>query len=460
MGIGPWNTRPGPYSSPAAYTDEGWIPYSWPLNFGQIGYDPIPGGWNSVVYSCIMLYAKTIAQLPGEHRITLDDNGTETINTSSLSRILKMPNDYQTRSDFIMNMVVALLAEGNAYALALRNDRFEVASLHQMQSKACRGLVGPEGEIFYSIGGNSVLDYRLDPEFQNGQRWIVPQRDILHIKGPAPRDPLVGESPLVAAGLPTAANTGGLAHFWRFFQNMSRPSGVLQTEATLTKTQVDDLRTRWEEVTTGANIGKVPILTNGLSWQQTAMNSTDMQIAEAMKMSKADIAMIFGVPLALINDMTGATWNNVENLIMMWLRQGLGFYLEHIELAFDKLFRIELTKEYTEFQVDALLRPDFRSRIEGLTKAVQGGIYSPNEARARENLPEVEDGDGPRVQQQLVPLSYGAGMQPPAPPGSAPSPPANDNTGGSADGGDGSGDSQAAALDLMLDGAIQRGMRE
>jgi len=428
------------------------------MNYGQVGYDPIPSGWNAVVYSCIMLYAKTIAQLPGLHNMSKDDGGTETISTSALSRILKMPNDYQTRSDFMMNMVVSLLSEGNAYAIALRNERFEVASLHQFLSRSCRALVGPTGEIFYSVGGNSVMDYRMDPDFESGKRWIIPQRDVLHIKGPAPRDPLVGESPLVAAGLPTAANTGGLTHFWRFFQNMSRPSGVLSTKATLTKAQVDELRARWEEVTTGINIGKVPILTHDLQWTPMHMNSADMQIAEALKMSKADIAMIFGVPLALINDMTGATWNNTENLIMMWLRQGLGFYLEHIELAFDKLFRIELTKEYTEFQVDTLLRSDFKTRIEGLTKAVQGGVYAPNEARRREGLASVDHGDDPRVQQQLVPLSYGAELQPPAPgAASPPAPPASEE--GTEEEEEVAAEEAARSLDLMLGGAINRGMQ-
>ncbi|MNL71972.1 hypothetical protein D3C87_1972090 [compost metagenome] len=36
---------------------------------------------------------------------------------------------------------------------------------------------------------------------------------------------------------------------------------------------------------------------------------------------------------------------------------------------------------------------------------MQGGILSPDEARAAEDLPKVPFGDEPRVQQQVVPLS-------------------------------------------------------
>jgi HK97 family phage portal protein len=312
------------------------------------------------------------------------------------------------------------LEEGNAYALAIRNNRFEVDQLHQFDSRSTRAYVSQTGEIFYSVGGNPVMDYRQDPAFAAGTRWIVPARDVLHIKGPAPKDPLHGESPLVAGGLPIWMNSGGSNYFMRFFQNMSRPSGVIETDNTLTGQQANELRARWEEHTKGVNIGGTPILTMGMKWKPMGMTSQDAQIAEAMKMSVADIARLFGVPLALIDSMEGSTYSNVEQLIMVWLRQGLGFYIDNIELAFDKLFAIERTTEYTEFNVDALLRPDFKSRVEGLTRAVQGGIYAPNEARKIEGLAAAKDGDEPRVQMQVVPLSVNA--EKPEPPKPAPAP--------------------------------------
>lgn len=429
MGLGPWSGSPGPPGGTMYATNEGWISSSWGMNFGQLAYDPIKGGWNSVVYACICRYAFTIAQLPGYHQRALDNNGTETIITSALSRILKKPNAYQTRSDFMRNMVFSLLAEGNSYAVGLRNNRQEVAELHQMPSSGCRVLYGPPfdgapygqpGEIFYSIGGNPILNFWDDPAYASGQRWIVPQRDILHFCGPSrPDDPLRGESPLVAGGLPVALSSGAGGMLAGFFANAARPSGVLSTDLTLTKEQVTELRARWNEHTTGAGAGGTPILTAGLKWDKVSLSAQEMQIAEQMKMSKEDIAMIFGIPLALINDMSGATWNNTEQLIMAWLRMGLGYYVDQIELAYDRMFQIELTPEYTYLDIDeALLRPDFKTRIEGLKNAVQGGIYSPNEARKREGLPKAKDGDEPRVQQQVVPLSAWDAAPPktPAPP--------------------------------------------
>jgi hypothetical protein len=62
-------------------------------------------------------------------------------------------------------------------------------------------------------------------------------------------------------------------------------------------------------------------------------------------------------------------------------------------------------------------------RVEALARGVQGGIYSPNEARSLEDLPAAKDGDEPRVQQQVIPLSFAS--NPPAPPAPQSPPPAD-----------------------------------
>ena len=81
--------------------------------------------------------------------------------------------------------------------------------------------------------------------------------------------------------------------------------------------------------------------------------------------------------------------------------------------------------EYVEFDTAALLRSAFKDRIEGLARAVQGGILAPNEARNLEGYGDVEHGDEPRVQQQVVPLSAAEAIPTtPGPPGAPGAPPA------------------------------------
>jgi hypothetical protein len=84
--------------------------------------------------------------------------------------------------------------------------------------------------------------------------------------------------------------------------------------------------------------------------------------------------------------------------------------------------------DYLELDTAALERSQLKDRIDALARGVQGGIYSPNEARALEDLPAAEAGDEPRVQQQVVPLSAWdkapLAPPPPAAPAAPPAPPA------------------------------------
>ena len=88
----------------------------------------------------------------------------------------------------------------------------------------------------------------------------------------------------------------------------------------------------------------------------------------------------------------------------MWLSISLGSLLESIERSLDKAFNLS-ANEYIELDVSALLRTDFSGRIDGYTKGIQGGLYTPNEAREKEGLSPVESGDIPYLQAQMTPLS-------------------------------------------------------
>jgi HK97 family phage portal protein len=240
------------------------------------------------------------------------------------------------------------------------------------------------------------------------------------------RNPLRGESPLVSAYLDAATGQSIRMQQYIFYQNAAKPGYVLSTDLTFDKDQVSALRDRWTEQTTGANIGGTPILTGGLKPVQIPVaNMRDAQLADVLKLTDQDIAMAFRVPPQLVGLQSGRTsmgHANTEVMMQSWISQGLGFCLNHIEEAFGQIFGLAgQPDEYVEFDTAVLLRSAFKDRIEGLARAVQGGIMSPNEARNKEDLDSVPFGDEPRVQQQVVPLSA-AGKIPASP--AAPSAPA------------------------------------
>lgn len=415
--------RPGPWYLPVTH---GWLPDNVgdSINWWQNGFSPLLASADlAIIEACVSAYSQTCAMCPGDHWRSKPNGGRERVTTSSLSRLLRYPNDYQTMSDFLLNAVRQLYLQGNAYALALRNSRYEIDQLHLMDNRYCRALIDGEGEVHYQLGGNWIVQNRFGP------LATVPQRDVLHFKLHCDqlRNPLLGQTPLVAAYLDTLTEMSIKQQQFQFYQKQAKPGYVLSTDLILTKDQVSALRDRWTEQSTGRNVGGTPILGGGLKPVQIPVtNWRDSQLAELLKLSDQDIAMAFRVPPQIIGiPVPHMTHGGTEAIMQSWVASGLGFCLNHIEETIGQCFGLKgQPDEYVEFNTEALLRSAFKDRIEGLTRAVQGGIFSPNEARNREDLPSVKFGDEPRVQQQVVPLSAADKIEAPASPKPAPSAPA------------------------------------
>lgn len=417
---GEGNYHRGPYS-----VSGGWLPDSWGQywNFWQMDLDPLSGGGNATVEACVWAYIRAIAQLPGYHRRDQANGGVDTVGSSALARLLINPNWYQTASDWMTHLVRSLLLTGNSYHLAERNQRNEVTALHWMNSRSCHvNVVKVDGqimnEVFYALGDNPLID-------SNDSRQIVaPARDVLHIKLETPRHPLIGESWL-------ACLAGELANRQAINQAAVnfRPSGILYPppEQQYTPEQSETLRQQFREKTSGQNAGGAPVLTKGIRYEQVSMSQEDARIISQLKLSDQAIARVFGVPAMLIGLSDGGTAvKTAEAEMQSWLSSGLGWLINHIEESIDKFIGLDGIQagEYSEFDTRALLRSQFRDRLEGLVRGVQGGIYSPNEARALEGYAAVKAGDEPRVQQQVVPLSFAS--EPPPPPAPPAPPPSSD----------------------------------
>jgi HK97 family phage portal protein len=418
--------RPGPYM-----LSDGWLSASvgryW--NYWQSGHNLQPyGSQSAMLEACVSAYSQTVPMCPGDHWRALDNGGRERVTNSALSRIMRRPNDYQSISDFLLNLTRRLYERGETFALAVRNNRAEIIELHLMREGVPQ--IAEDGSIFYSLHGNQVVEQRLDITYP------VPARDVLHVRLHTPRHPLKGASPILAAALDLAMNNAALGQQVSFYINQARPSFLLTTDQILTQAQAKELRAWWNEQTQDENVGGTPILTGGLKAQPIATTAVDAQLAEMLKMSDQNIALAMRIPLAILG-VGGTIYASTELLMQSWIASGLGFTLNHIEEAFGQLFGLKgVPDEYLELDTKALLRSAYRERIEALSRGVISGIYSPDEARAEEDLPAVPGGYGrqPRVQQQVVPLSYGADLQPPSPQPALPPPaPVNPDDGSAAD---------------------------
>ena len=346
------------------------------------------------VYACVMAISRAVSQCYPEH-IKNRDGDFSKVTTSAAYRVLNNPNSYQTGPEFLLNLMATALFEGEAFCVVRRNDRYEISEIHLLPRGCCSPFITDDKEIFYSVGESPLAPGGID--------YLAPQRDILHLKFHTPRHPLIGESPIKAAAMAVGINVELSKNQAAFFAHMSRPSGILSTDMKLTAQQMAELRAAFEAQSKDMNAGRIPILGGGMSWQPLGITSQDAQVVQAQRMSIEEICRVFGVPPPLIGDLSNATLSNAETMIQHFLSMGLGSYLEGVERAFDRLFGLG-ANEYVELDTAALLRTDFAGRIDGLTKAVQGGLMTPDEARAREGLNKIKGGDSAFLQRQMVPI--------------------------------------------------------
>jgi HK97 family phage portal protein len=376
---------------------------------GLYGLGPLEDGWQRnlevsayaarhipAVYACVMASARAVSSCYPQHKILLANSGEEVSKTSPAYRFFRKPNSYQTWPQFILGVIAAMLFDGEAFCQIVRDQRNVVIAMHLLPRGNCSPVVAEDGSVFYSVGAN--------PMVPDKGSYVAPAREIVHFRQHTPRHPLIGESPVKAAALSCGINVALSQTQAAFFRNMNRPSGVLTTDQTLTAAQMVQLREAFDKQSALWAKGGLPILSSGLSFVPLSVNSVDAQLIESQRMSIADIARVYGTPLAIIGEMGGATFNNTEALINHWLAISLGALLENVERSLDDALGLQ-DAEFCELDTTALLRLDYSGRIDALTRATQGGLMAPNEARAREGLAAVEGGDQPFMQAQNTPVN-------------------------------------------------------
>jgi HK97 family phage portal protein len=130
------------------------------------------------------------------------------------------------------------------------------------------------------------------------------------------------------------------------------------------------------------------------------------QLVEARRFQVEEIARVYRLPPAFLQDLTHGTFSNVEqqdlNLVKHLIAQLARQAEDELNL---KLFGADKNSRYIEHNLDGLLRGDFKSRIEAMARGIQSGQLLPDEARELENRPPVEGGDRAYIQGATVPLT-------------------------------------------------------
>ena len=294
----------------------------------------------ATVYACVRLLAETIASLPLHlYRFTEKGDGKERATDHPLYKILyRQANPEMTSFSFREAMMMHLLLWG-----------------------------------------------------------IIFQRDeILHIPGLG-FNGLVGFSPIAmmknALGTTLAVEKYGSS----FFRNGAQPAGVLEHPGVLKDPQ--KIRDNWMNAYGGANNAhKVAVLEEGMAYKPISLPPEDSQFLSTREFGVEEICRIFRVPPHMVQDLKRATFNNIEHQSIDFVMHTIMPWLVRIEQAIikDVLIEEEQDTYFPKFNVDGLMRGDYKSRMDGYAVGFSNGFLSPNDIRRLENMdliPAEEGGD-------------------------------------------------------------------
>lgn len=345
----------------------------------------------SAVYACVTLISNDIGKL----RLKLmeqDDDGiwSEVTAAPAFRPVLRKPNHYQNRIQFLTCWMMSKLIHGNAYVLKQRDNRNVVDALYVLDPRLVVPMVAQDGSVFYQLSADHISELQ--------QAVMVPADEIIHDRMPALWHPLIGVSPIYACGSSATQGIRIQANSAAFFENMSRPSGVLTAPGVIQDATAERLKKAFEESFSGSSLGKLAVLGDGLKYEAMTIPAADAQLIEQLKWTVEDVARCFHVPLHMIGS-ANPTFQNIGSLTQSYYTQTLQSHIESMELALDE--GLSLPAKYgVELELESLLRMDTASRFATWGTAMAAGWMSPNEARRRENMEPVAGGQTPYLQQQ------------------------------------------------------------
>jgi HK97 family phage portal protein len=297
-------------------------------------------------------------------------------------------------------------------------------------------FTGGRGFTFIERGGNSVPKFlwELDPvamrvrrvdgrrryEYRDGSKQLVYEaRDIIDIpfvlkpNGVDHRGPIASNKDVVGLAI------GATQYASKFFQGGGVPpfavtgnfvsAGALQRAA-------EDLA---EAVKKAAKEQRQAlVLPSGLDIKPIGADPEKAQLIEAHRFIIEQIARIYSLPPLFVQDLSKLSYSNAEQQDLHLAKHTLTGWQKQFEQELNlKLFGRTSNVQFVEGSMDAILRGDFKTRMEGHARAIASGVATPNEARRLENRPDMPGGDRLYMQGAMMPIEALGQNAAPASPG-------------------------------------------
>ena len=350
--------------------------------YASVGVSPDTAMRMTAVYGCVRLLSESVAGLPLQTFSKL--GGTRKQHPAD--SWIKRPNREYTRFRFWQEMMVGLLLDGNGLARMERVGK-KIVAVWPLWSPS----------VIIDRDDNGYRRYRVGPE------TFLTDYEVLHVYGLTLPGQARGLSPIgdyvaknaVALGLSAEKYASAL------YANDATPGGYISAPSVKTKEEADRLKEQWAKAHQGVDKALSPaVFGGGAEWRQVAFEPEATQLVQSRGFQVEEICRIYGVPPHMVASVERSTsWGTgIEQQGIQWVTYSLRPWLERIEQAVNPLLErpdwLNADAEtFCKFNVEGLLRGDFKSRMEGYEVGIRSGMYTPNRCLALEDEPPYEDGD-------------------------------------------------------------------
>src|SRR5215469_18607715 len=240
--------------------------------------------------------------------------------------------------------------------------------------------------------GRLVYTYKSDRDVITFSR-----EQILHIPGLG-FDGLIGYSPIAMAKNAVGMSIATEEYGAKFFANGANPGGVLQHPGTIK--DIQRLKDSWNSsYQSASNAHKMAILEEGMKFKQVTIPPEQAQFLETRKYQIGEIARIFRVPPHMVGDLDKSSFSNIEQQSLEFVKYTLDPWVVRWEMSLGQALILpgEKTTMLIKFNLDGLLRGDYRTRMLGYSTGIQNGFLSVNDVRALEDLKLLPDEEGGNI---------------------------------------------------------------
>lgn len=353
----------------------------------------------TAVYAAVRVIAESIASLPvviGEDEDS-GDGGREIVSGDDRLELLDaFPNEEMTAMELIETWLAHAMLWGHGYLYIVRGPDGMPQELWPLDpSKTSTIRAKQSGRLVYVTQLPSGGSQKLDPA------------DVIDLKS------ILGFSPIRVAREALGAAVAAEEYAGRFWANNARPGGLIELPDTMEEDEMDEFMVRWRAGHEGLKRSQITgILSGGATWKDVGIAPGLAQFIETRQFGVREVARLFRIPPHMIGDLEGTvTRASIEQQSIEFVTYTLRPWIVRAEQAMRlKLFNRKddiATRRFAEFQVDALMRGDVKSRYDAYAVGIQWGFLSRGDARRFEQRAGVQLVTKPadNLDEFLVPLN-------------------------------------------------------